>query len=147
MRGSTITLTADGSDDFGIKRVRFADGAATLGTATLPPYTQTATIPADAACGSTRTYSAVVMDSIGQTVAASAPVTVSCEVEPEPTATATPTATASPGPVPVPAPAPAGPSALFLSWPSSALRSVEHRLRRPAHRPASSRSTCSSARA
>ncbi len=28
--GATITLTATGSDDFGIKRVRFADGATTL---------------------------------------------------------------------------------------------------------------------
>ena len=35
----TITLIASASDDFGIKRVRFAEGATTLGTATTPPYT------------------------------------------------------------------------------------------------------------
>jgi hypothetical protein len=77
-RGSTITLTAAGSDDFGVKRVRFADGATTLGTVTTPPYTLQATIPADAACGSTRTYTAVVADSLGQTKSASATVTVTC---------------------------------------------------------------------
>ena len=37
-RGTTITLAATASDDFGIKRVRFAEGFTTLGTATLPPY-------------------------------------------------------------------------------------------------------------
>ena len=36
---TTITLTAGGSDDFGIKRVRFADGGTTLGIVTAPPYT------------------------------------------------------------------------------------------------------------
>ena len=76
--GATITLTATGSDDFGIKRVRFADGATTLSIATLPPYTATATIPADATCNSTRSYSAVVMDSAGQTASASKPVVVDC---------------------------------------------------------------------
>ena len=60
-----------GSDDFGIKRVRFADGATTLSIATLPPYTATATIPANATCNSTRTYCAIVMDSAGQTASAS----------------------------------------------------------------------------
>jgi hypothetical protein len=83
-RGTTITLTANGADDFGIKRVRFADGGATVGTATLPPYTQAVAIPADAACDSTRTYSAVVMDSIGQTSAASTVVKVTCPAPPQP---------------------------------------------------------------
>jgi hypothetical protein len=83
-RGSAITLTASGTDDFGIKRVRFTDGGATLGTATLPPYTQAATIPAGAACDSTRTYSAVVMDSLGQTSAASTVVKVTCPAPPQP---------------------------------------------------------------
>ncbi|WP_147447555.1 Ig-like domain-containing protein [Solirubrobacter pauli] len=90
-RGSTITLTANGSDDFGIKRVRFADGATTLGLATLPPYTLSATIPADAACGSTRAYTGVVMDSIGQTASASTTVTVTCPVTTNPPAPAAPT--------------------------------------------------------
>ena len=79
-RGTTITLTAGGADDFGIKRVRFADGASTIGTVTVPPYTLQATIPADAVCGSTRTYTGVVMDSAGQTASASAPVSVTCPV-------------------------------------------------------------------
>lgn len=96
-RGATIALTAAASDDFGIKRVRFAEGLTTLGTSTLPPYTVNVTVPADAACNSVRTYSAVAMDSLGQTKSATAPVTVTCGVGPEPTATPTATATATPG--------------------------------------------------
>jgi hypothetical protein len=42
------------------------------------------TVPADAACGSIRTYSAVVMDSIGQTKSASTTVTVTCPATPQP---------------------------------------------------------------
>ena len=86
-RGTTITLTAAGSDDFGIKRVRFADGGTTAGIVTTPPYTQNVTIPADAACGSTRAYSAVVMDSRGQTKSASSTVKVTCPppTQPQPT--------------------------------------------------------------
>ncbi|RKQ87770.1 hypothetical protein C8N24_5799 [Solirubrobacter pauli] len=95
-RGATITLSAAASDDFGVKRVRFAEGLTTLGTATLPPYTQSVTIPADAACNSVRTYSAVAMDSLGQTKSATVPVTVTCSTTPEPTPTATPTVTATP---------------------------------------------------
>ena len=91
VRGSTITLTADAADDFGVKRVRFAMGAATLGTDTLPPYTQSVTIPSDAVCGSARIYSVVVTDSLGQTAGMSAPVTVSC-TSPEVAATPTPPA-------------------------------------------------------
>jgi hypothetical protein len=83
-RGTAITLTAAGNDDFGIKRVRFTDGSATAGVVTLPPYTQSVTIPADATCGSTRSYSAVVMDSAGQTKSASTSVTVTCPTPPQP---------------------------------------------------------------
>ena len=91
-RGTAITLTAAAGDDFGVKRVRFADGGTTLGTVTAPPYTLAATIPADAACGSTRTYTAVVIDSAGQTKSASATVTVTCPApNPNPNPPAPPT--------------------------------------------------------
>jgi hypothetical protein len=83
-RGTAITLTASGTDDFGIKRVRFADGGATAGTVTAPPYALSVTIPADAACDSSRTYSAVVMDSSGQTKSASRTVAVTCPAPPAP---------------------------------------------------------------
>ncbi len=126
-RGATITLTASPSDDFGVKWVRFAEGATTLGTATAAPYTQTATVPSTAACNSVRTYSAVVTDSLGQTSSATAPVTVDCAiVVPTPTATpaATATATVTVGGEVTPTPeaktvAAAGPSVTFVSWPRS----------------------------
>ena len=134
-RGATITLTAAPSDDFGVKRVRFAEGATTLGTVTAAPYTQTAMIPSDAACGSVRTYGAVVTDSAGQTSSATAPVTVDCATPtPTPTATATPvvtaTATVTVGGEVTPTPEPKtaapvtvassnGPSVAFVSWPRS----------------------------
>ena len=70
--GSTFALTAAADDDFGVKRVRFADGATSLGIATVPPYTQSVSVPSDAACDSTHTYSAVAMDSLGQTTAVAA---------------------------------------------------------------------------
>jgi hypothetical protein len=135
--GATITLTAAASDDFGVKRVRFAEGTTTLGTATAAPYTQSATIPAGAGCNSVRTYSAVVTDSAGQTSSATAPVTVDCSITPTPTATPTATVTATAtvtvgGEVtatPTPAPAPktdsvtttrvGAPSVEFVSWPRS----------------------------
>jgi hypothetical protein len=91
--GATITLTANAADDFGIKRVRFAEGTTTLATDTAPPYTASVTIPANAVCNSTRTYSAIAMDSLGQTTSATTPVTVTCgggQPTPTPTATATP---------------------------------------------------------
>jgi len=125
-RGATITLTADASDDFGIKRVRFAEGLTTLGTATLPPYTQTVTVPADAACNSVRTYSAVAMDSLGQTRSATLPVTVTCAAPVVPTPVATATATADVGGVVTPQPEQpkqvnptpnTAPSVAFVSWP------------------------------
>ncbi|MDA0139909.1 Ig-like domain-containing protein [Solirubrobacter deserti] len=99
-RGTTITLTAAGEDDFALKRVRFADGGATIGTATQAPYSVQATIPADAACDSTRTYSAVVMDNAGQTASASATVAVTC-------------------PAPNPNPGPAAPTIAFANAPAT----------------------------
>jgi hypothetical protein len=74
-RGETITLTATPSDDFGVQSVRFFQGATSLGTVDVPPYSTTYTIPADAACGA-RSFMALVQDSAGQTAAATASVTV-----------------------------------------------------------------------
>jgi hypothetical protein len=102
--GETITLKASPADDFGVKRVRFTSGTTTLGTASLPPYTQSVVVPAEAACNSTRPYGAVVTDSLGQTAAASTSLTVSCP---------------APGPTPTPTPEPtAAPTLAFQSWPS-----------------------------
>jgi hypothetical protein len=126
-RGTTITLTATPADDFGVKRVRFADGLTTIATVTAPPYTATVTIPATAACNSVRTFSAVAMDSLGQTSSASAPVTVTCGTDPTPTPTPVVTATATvtvggvvtpePNPTTPAAPSASGPSIAFVSWP------------------------------
>jgi len=126
-RGASVTLSATASDDFGIKRVRFAEGLTTLGTSTLPPYAVTVTIPADAACNSVRTYSAIAMDSLGQTKSATAPVTVSCAPDAQPTPVATVTATATvtgevtpePKTDPIAAPRPGAPSVNLVSWPRS----------------------------
>lgn len=125
-RGTTVTLSALGlSDDFAIKRVRFAEGATTLATATLPPYSTTVTIPATAACNSVRTYTAVAMDSIGQTTSATAPVTVLCSTGPSagptPEATASPTPEATSTPTPE---SPAPPTVVAASKPSIAFVAV-----------------------
>ena len=50
-RGETVKLIAEPSDDFGIRRVTFFDGAAEVGTDNSPPYEAAFTLPADAACG------------------------------------------------------------------------------------------------
>src|SRR5262249_19081363 len=117
---------ATAGDDFGVKRVRFAEGTTTLGTSTLPPYAVNVTVPANAACNSTRTYSAVAMDSLGQTTSATKAVTVACGSQPAPTVTATATVTVGGEVTPAPktdtyvAPsAVAGPSVSFVSWPRS----------------------------
>jgi len=73
--GKTATLTVDASDDFGISSVRFYDGATLAGTATKPPYTQSITVPASAACDSVRQYTAIATDSNEQTVSAT-PVSI-----------------------------------------------------------------------
>jgi hypothetical protein len=87
-RGATVTLTATGGDDFGVKSVTFYDGSTELGADTLPPYTRDFTVPQDAPCAE-RTFTAVVEDSSGQTTSASDSVTVTgpnnCQpAEPEP---------------------------------------------------------------
>jgi hypothetical protein len=120
--GDTITLSASPTDDFGVKGVRFTSGAATLGSAAVPPYTQSVSIPADAACNSTRSFGAVATDSLGQTAAADpASVTVMCPVAtatptPTATATATPTATVTPASQPS---ASTAPRISFQSWPNA----------------------------
>ena len=65
-RGDTVTLTADAEDDFGVSEVRFFDGANPIDTLETPPYELGFVIPSNAPCGS-RTFSAVVTDSFGQT--------------------------------------------------------------------------------
>ena len=105
--GATITLTASPADDFGVKRVRFTSGTTTLGTASVAPYTQSVVIPAEAACNSTRAYSAVVTDSGGQTAPATTSVTVTCPV---PTPTPQPTEPTPPGPPTVVVPVVAEPA-------------------------------------
>jgi hypothetical protein len=135
-RGTTITLTAAAGDDFGVKSVRFTEGLTALGTATAPPYTQSVSLPGDAACNSVHTYTALVTDSALQTKSATAPVTVTCNADPQPTPTATApptvtaTATVTVGGEVTPQPEPKtadpvattradGPSVSFVSWPRS----------------------------
>ncbi len=79
--GATVTLTAVASDDIGVRSVVFSDGAAAVATAVTTPYTVTIPVPADAACGSVRSYGALVTDSSEQT-AASAPVSVTVTCPP-----------------------------------------------------------------
>ncbi|MDO8187069.1 Ig-like domain-containing protein [Conexibacter sp. JD483] len=66
LRGTAVTLTADASDDFGVRSVDLFDGATKLTTLSAPPYTASVTLPADAVCGSTRSYTAVATDSLDQ---------------------------------------------------------------------------------
>jgi hypothetical protein len=74
-RGEAVALTATAGDDFGIKKVSFADGATPLGSDAAPPYTATLAIPADAPCAA-RTVTATAQDSLGQTSTATLTVTV-----------------------------------------------------------------------
>jgi hypothetical protein len=90
--GDVITLTATPADDIGVKRVRFTDGSTTIGTVSAPPYSQTFTIPANAACNSTRTFTAIATDSANQTGSASRTLIVACQ-QPGPGASATATVT------------------------------------------------------
>ena len=120
-RGATVALTATAADDFGIKRVRFAEGLTTLGTATTPPYTVSFTIPADAACNSVRTFSAVAMDSAGQTTSATTPVTVACAPGAQPNAApdVADDVTPEPGSKAPSATTAGAPAGTFVSWPRS----------------------------
>jgi len=83
-RGSTIVLAANASDDFGVKAVAFYAGTDELGTADVPPYAITYTVPGDAPC-TARTVTALAFDSAGQTAAANASFTVTgCPGPPDP---------------------------------------------------------------
>jgi hypothetical protein len=105
--GGSVTLTATGTDDYGVKRIRFYDGGTLVGDTTAASPTTTVAIPSDATCGSTRSYTALVGDSLGQTTG-SAPVvvTIACPA-PAPTPGTTPAPAPAPAPTPAPAPAPA----------------------------------------
>jgi hypothetical protein len=67
--------------------VRLTDGSTTIATLSAPPYTQTFTIPANAACNSTRTFTAIATDSADQTSSVSRTLTVFC-AQPGPSAAA-----------------------------------------------------------
>jgi hypothetical protein len=73
----TITLTATASDDKGVTKVEFYDGAALLGTDTSSPYTQAVTLAQ--ANNGTHTYTARAYDTINQ-VTTSAAVTVTVNI-------------------------------------------------------------------
>ena len=76
-RGRTVLLTAAPSDDFGIRKVTFFDGATEVGSDTSPPYSAAFTLASDAACGA-HTVSAVAEDSLGQTSTGGSTYTVDC---------------------------------------------------------------------
>lgn len=82
-RGETVKLSAEPSDDFGIRRVTFFDGATEAGSDASPPYSAAFTLPADAACGA-RSLAATAEDSLGQTATGSATLTVVCDEPPGP---------------------------------------------------------------
>jgi hypothetical protein len=104
--GDTVTLVATATDDIGIKRVRFTDGSTTIGTATTPPYQQTFTVPANAACNSTRTFTAIATDSANQTSSVSRTLTVFCSASATATTTVTGEVTPAPNPQADPDPQP-----------------------------------------
>jgi Bacterial Ig domain len=85
-RGETVHLTADATDDFGIKHVTFFNGLQQLSQDSQPPYAHDFVIPNDAPCGS-RTFTAVAEDSLGQTESDDVVVDVvgpnSCENPPD----------------------------------------------------------------
>jgi hypothetical protein len=89
-RGDTFMLAATAGDDLGVKRVRFTDGATTLGTATVPPYAQPVTVAKDVTCNTTRSFGAVATDSLGQTASATRTVTITCGTPQGDTAPAAP---------------------------------------------------------
>ena len=87
----TVTLTALASDDFGVNNVQFFDGAEELATDSLPPYTHTLTVPEGTPC-SEHALTAVVEDSLGQTVSDTVALTIDCNATAE-----TPTQPSPPG--------------------------------------------------
>lgn len=88
-RGDTVTMTANASDDFGIAKITFYDGADQVGVAIPPDDDATFTVPANAACAA-RTLRAVAEDSIGQTASDEETITVvgpnACAPPPQPPA-------------------------------------------------------------
>ena len=76
-RGETVKLIAEPSDDFGIHRVTFFDGATEVGSDDSPPYEAAFTIPANAPCGP-RDVAATAEDSLGQTATGTGQLTVNC---------------------------------------------------------------------
>lgn len=74
-RGDTATLTAAAGDDFGVRVVSFYDGPWMVGRADRKPYEVEYTLPSDIACA-TRTLTAVVEDSSGQTNSTSKPIEI-----------------------------------------------------------------------
>lgn len=99
--GGRLTLTAGAQDDFGVRRVRFYDGADLVGDVTGTDLSTTIDVPTAAQCGSTHAYTALVSDSAGQTTRSAATVvTVACAPAAEP-----PVGTPAPTPAPAPAPA------------------------------------------
>jgi aryl-phospho-beta-D-glucosidase BglC (GH1 family) len=66
----TITLTATATDDVGVTRVEFYDGATLLGTKTAAPFTQAVALTS--ASNGTRSYTARAYDAAGNTATSSA---------------------------------------------------------------------------
>src|SRR4051794_37442163 len=80
-RGETVKLIAEPSDDFGIRRVTFFDGATEVGSDVSPAYEAAFTIPQDAPCGP-RDVAATAEDSLGQTATGTGRLTVNCAGQP-----------------------------------------------------------------
>jgi hypothetical protein len=74
-RGEQVRMEVDASDDFGVTRINFFDGATPVGQVIPPADTAAFAIPADALCAS-RTLTAVVSDYLGQTASDSAVIDV-----------------------------------------------------------------------
>jgi endoglucanase len=79
---STITLTATASDNVGVTRVEFLDGATLLGTDTSAPYTQAVTLTS--ANNGTHSYTARAFDAAGNSRVSTA-VTVTVNIQGTPT--------------------------------------------------------------
>lgn len=92
--GGKVTLTADATDDFGVKSLTFYDGADVIGVATPPADSVEFTAPL--VCGD-RELSVVAEDSLGQTASADVTVAVvDCPDPPDPPTAAPTIALASP---------------------------------------------------
>ncbi|UBV44854.1 carboxypeptidase regulatory-like domain-containing protein (plasmid) [Deinococcus taeanensis] len=70
----TLTLTAAATDDGGVARVEFYEGATRLGADTTAPFTQTTTL--NAVLNGNHTYTAVAFDAAGNKASASTTVAV-----------------------------------------------------------------------